>query len=517
MKNILLIAILIAVTHTSIIGQNNASGKLIVFGHVKNAKNDLWKFHKTGFLGDKLIEVKINDDGKFSRSISIDGLQDLILYLNDETIAIYAMPNDSVGLYWDENNFEETFRIISNDPLRSKELNLNMDMHWKFKDQRAMLDNNLNGEENASEKFKLINEQYNAELKFILDTNIISGMTEKFIVDIYYKHMYLLERNKILNYSPLAANIEVLNPANLNSIQDFIPSSNKHKSLKYSDFLLSPIFRDFLFDRVRFSSILFNSNDARMLPDSIQISTNTYISNHISFSQSKYYVKMLGMPWGGNSEFAWRDYYSGLSQFKIIPIRDWFVTKSIFYSFHRYDVDASISIIEDFLGKCETKVYTDTLKSFYKYIVEYKPGTQAPNFELKDVDGNLITLDHFRGKVIYLDFWGVSCGPCRYAIKNDIPSLHEKFKNEDVVFINICIDSNEDKWKETINKLEFKGINLFAEGGRKNRVCIDYQITGIPHYTIIDRKGNFTKYNAERPRELLKPNNTIDRVLNKRE
>ena len=39
-------------------------------------------------------------------------------------------------------------------------------------------------------------------------------------------------------------------------------------------------------------------------------------------------------------------------------------------------------------------------------------GKAAPDFELKDLDGNTIKLSALKGKKIYLKFWASWCGPC---------------------------------------------------------------------------------------------------------
>ena len=40
----------------------------------------------------------------------------------------------------------------------------------------------------------------------------------------------------------------------------------------------------------------------------------------------------------------------------------------------------------------------------------------APDFSLADLEGNTVTLDQMRGKVVLLNFWGTWCGPCRKAV-----------------------------------------------------------------------------------------------------
>ena len=78
-------------------------------------------------------------------------------------------------------------------------------------------------------------------------------------------------------------------------------------------------------------------------------------------------------------------------------------------------------------------------------------------------------MNDFRGKVVYIDFWGVYCGPCRAHFENAIPKMHEKYKDTDLVFLNICVDVNEIGWKKGIEELQVKGINLLAEGWKKTR------------------------------------------------
>jgi peroxiredoxin len=75
---------------------------------------------------------------------------------------------------------------------------------------------------------------------------------------------------------------------------------------------------------------------------------------------------------------------------------------------------------------------------------------RAPDFSLKDLTGKTVTLDSLKGKVVVLNFWTKTCGPCL----EEMPELAELTKvvrdRPDVVVLAVSVDEGPDDVKPTL-------------------------------------------------------------------
>jgi thiol-disulfide isomerase/thioredoxin len=96
-------------------------------------------------------------------------------------------------------------------------------------------------------------------------------------------------------------------------------------------------------------------------------------------------------------------------------------------------------------------------------------------------------LQHNKGKIIYIDFWATWCGGCReefpYAKK-----LEDAFP-EGVVFLYLCLESNEDAYRNLVKTYGHKGTHRLLDRDQSGIVRQKYKIDAIPHYMLIDREG----------------------------
>lgn len=131
-------------------------------------------------------------------------------------------------------------------------------------------------------------------------------------------------------------------------------------------------------------------------------------------------------------------------------------------------------------------------------LYETREGGIAADFTYPDMNGKKVSLSDFKGKVVLIDVWATWCGPCKYQIPY-LKRLEEEMRDSDVVFLGVFLDEGKDKqkWLDFIKKEQLGGVQLHAEGWGK--ITKDYKIKGIPHFIVVDRKGNIVSTDAPRP------------------
>jgi thiol-disulfide isomerase/thioredoxin len=113
-----------------------------------------------------------------------------------------------------------------------------------------------------------------------------------------------------------------------------------------------------------------------------------------------------------------------------------------------------------------------------------------PNFDytfsVKDLKGNKISFDKYKGKVVFLNLWATWCGPCKAEMPG-IHNLYMKMKGEPVEFVMLSIDKDQALPKvESYIKKNSYTFPVFMPSGY---LAEQLQVPSIPTTFVISKDG----------------------------
>jgi len=150
-----------------------------------------------------------------------------------------------------------------------------------------------------------------------------------------------------------------------------------------------------------------------------------------------------------------------------------------------------------------------SFESFHQYAAEeYERvskankmvGKPSPGFDYENFKGGKTKLSDLKGKYVYIDLWATWCAPCRAEIPY-LQKIEEKYHGKNIEFVSISIDKAKDneKWKKFVTDKKLGGVQLFADKDWESEFVVNYGVTGIPRFILIDPQGNIVKSDASRP------------------
>ncbi|MFD2146044.1 TlpA family protein disulfide reductase [Mucilaginibacter antarcticus] len=383
----------------------------------KNTKQTL-DYYWFDLIGYTTAAARLNKTGDFVLRLKIENqVKEAVIDWGDNDIKLDLIAKDTIKLSWEANNFDRTLVIKATKPERTTELYKANEHYHNIKKDDVMLRSAPLNNLTYKALYTKINALYNKAIKSLLHGGVTPGV-KKTAVDLYFNYVNLLSGYGLLPKHDL----HLINPTNESRSVPILNTPWAYKTEQTGYYKISRSYRDFIFNYVRLNTLTFNLWKTRRL-------------------KSADYEK----------SFAWKECYAGLDAFNVTEMRDWYVTRCIIgeaFQFRTFE-DAN-TVYREFAPQVKTARYSDTLKKFYAAIKRLKPGGPAPIFTLKDENGKQVSLADFKGRVVYIDFWGVYCGPCIGAIKESVPALHQKYKGKQVVFINICIDTDEKTGRLTL-------------------------------------------------------------------
>jgi len=116
-------------------------------------------------------------------------------------------------------------------------------------------------------------------------------------------------------------------------------------------------------------------------------------------------------------------------------------------------------------------------------------GSEAPDFVLTDLNGETHRLSDYRGKGVFLNFWGTWCKPCEKEMPY-INRQYEVYKKQGVEVIAVNVGES----KLAVEKFaERFGLKFPIVIDRQDQVMNAYDIDPLPTTFLIDKNGEIVK------------------------
>ncbi|REG78497.1 peroxiredoxin family protein [Algoriphagus antarcticus] len=158
-------------------------------------------------------------------------------------------------------------------------------------------------------------------------------------------------------------------------------------------------------------------------------------------------------------------------------------------------LEYDFSINEERLSYLPPQTYTSKVADQKDSRQLLSKGEMAPDFKLKDLDGNTVRLSDYRGRKVFLDFSMIRCGWCKIAL-DEFNRPDFQFKDEIVPLYINPVDEQDKIEKYVANvKVPFPVLTNAKQVGE------DYGVSGYPSFFLIDESGKiemvFAGYDEE--------------------
>jgi len=162
-----------------------------------------------------------------------------------------------------------------------------------------------------------------------------------------------------------------------------------------------------------------------------------------------------------------------------------FITNRFAYN---YDLKELKEKVNSFDQSIENSYYVEQLQDRIEKLERTKVGKKAPDFTMKNTEGEPVSLSDFRGQYVLLDFWAAWCSPCR-AENPNVVNAYQKYNDQGFTVLGVSLDRNKQNWLKAIEDDNLTWTHVSDLEGWDNRVSKKYGVMSIPQNYLLDEEG----------------------------
>lgn len=415
--------------------------------------------------------AKTDSLGLYTISFYVNNFQDVLLTYKNQWYSIFVLPNDTLTITIDENTFPEGNTYSGRTAGYCKD-------HIKYIiNNQHGLRTAINPDNNKlppADYIKKRDSIYNVDIQNA-NSYINTNNLDSFFGSWIRKDVLLDYRKDVLNFYFLKHDPSMLDSSFFNSF-DYADSSLRFNS--------------------SYSSIL-NSTSCLLAGMNLK---SKYIHN--AFLRPKQDIstenKKNIKPMYSDKQFQIIFFNNDLHSINIIHdklFKQSLIGNRYLSILERQNIDIGLDSVLIHIE--DSHVMSAIISNYDEY--KYRKGLIN---SITDKNDGLTLLDSvknkYKGHVILLDFWGTWCVPC-YSQMKQMKEVKKAFKDKGIVYVYFCCKSPKDKWQQKINELKIEGEHFLLTPKDFAYMSRLFNITSVPRYVIIDRKGKVVNDNAPHP------------------
>ena len=429
---------------------------------------------------EHLTYARLNERGEFSLLVPVAAATKADLVYGDDAIDLYLDPGTDLDVRFRANDLPGTVQFVAN--------NLPHGFFTKLRNGGNLTDEQRHRQQmaNANSYLAEFDEQFVANDGFqVLPDNI----------ELYEKHFlsfieYRLEEER--NFLEDRSAKQSFTADFYKYAKAEITYSNLNDRLTFQDLreqvvptegrlTMSPTYYDFVRDLTPFND--FSAGQSEHYQE--------YLLNFVYFSAAQQqHVR-------SDVDFYPFCYALAYKHLRGVP-RLVTLGRILQESFRAAPVQQSRALLTHYQLLDGKQLYAPTLAADFDQHQLLAIGTPAPAFRLPSAAGDTLSLGSCQGKLVYLNFWKSTSGPCLYDLSH-LQALQKQFAGRAIVFVSINLDDKEESWQQQLAQKQLPGVQLWAASGYQSAAAAAYGVQTIPAYVLVGEDGTIVNPKPKRP------------------
>ncbi|MCX6273531.1 MAG: redoxin domain-containing protein [Bacteroidetes bacterium] len=158
--------------------------------------------------------------------------------------------------------------------------------------------------------------------------------------------------------------------------------------------------------------------------------------------------------------------------------------------FEKYKMETVLThLYEKYITEesCNDGVKKEDVIRRLKAYEQLSVGKTAPDFLLRDVNGNEVKIASIQKDYFLMVFWASWCPHC-HDLLSHLPELKASFESGKVAVITASLDTSRTAWTDYLTKNKVPWINTCDTKGWDGKIMKDYNIYATPTMFLIDKQ-----------------------------